>query len=377
MQYRPYGKTGIELSALGFGCMRLPMKDGHVLEEESIRMIRHAIDNGLNYVDTAYGYCARESELVVGKALQDGYRDKVYLATKNPTRDPDGSKWRAVLEDQLQRLQTDHIDFYHQHGLNWKTYQELKPVAGGPFDEFQRALEEGLIKHRVFSFHDKAENLFHLLDTGEFEGVLLQYNLLDRSNEEGIAYAAEKGMGVVVMGPVGGGRLGQPSEEIRKLIPGGVQSTAEAALRFVLANPHVTCALSGMTRMNEVVENLQTASREEPLSSAEKAHMEAMLEENRRLAELYCTGCDYCMPCPNNVAIPDNFRIMNYQRVYGLTEYARQQYRGLANKRVSKEETVDARAAVCVECGECLEKCPQNIPIIDQLKEVHATLGAE
>jgi len=376
MQYRPYGNQDIQLSALGFGCMRLPMEDGHVLEEPSIEMIRHAIDSGVNYVDSAYGYCGSESEIVLGKALQDGYREKVYLATKNPKYDQDGSIWRAALDDQLQRLQTDYIDFYHQHGLNWKAYQDLKPVKGGPFDQFQRALDEGLIKHRVFSFHDKAENLFPLVDTGEFDGVLLQYNLLDRSNEAGLAYAAGKGMGVVVMGPVGGGRLGQPSAEIAKLIPGGVKSTAEAAIRFVLANPNVTCALSGMTKLPDVVENLQTASREEALSAAEKAHLQTMMEENKKLAELYCTGCDYCLPCPNNVAISENFRIMNYHRVYGLTDHAKEQYRRLERKRVSKEERVDARAVVCVECGECIEKCPQNIPIIDQLKEVHATLGA-
>jgi len=125
-----------------------------------------------------------------------------------------------------------------------------------------------------------------------------------------------------------------------------------------------------------VVENLQTASREEALSAAEKAHLQTMMEENKKLAELYCTGCDYCLPCPNNVAISENFRIMNYHRVYGLTDHAKEQYRRLERKRVSKEERVDARAVVCVECGECIEKCPQNIPIIDQLKEVHATLGA-
>jgi len=215
------------------------------------------------------------------------------------------------------------------------------------------------------------------VDTGEFSGALVQYNLLDRSNEDGIAYAREKGMGIIVMGPVGGGRLGAPSPEIERLIPGGVKSTAEAAIRFVLANPNVSCALSGMTKMSDVVENLATACREEPLSAEERAHLVAMLEENKRLADLYCTGCDYCMPCPNNVAISENFRLMNIHRIYGLTDWAKQQYRRLERRRISREEHVDARAVVCVECGECLEKCPQDIPIIEQLKEVHTTLGTE
>jgi len=375
VQYRPYGKTGIMVSALGFGCMRLPMIGDNVDVDKSIEMIRYAIDHGVNYIDTAYMYCNHQSEIVVGQALKDGYREKVYLSTKNPSGDPDGSKWRRILEHQLEKLQVDYIDFYHFHGIGWKRWIETYTVPGGPCDASRKAQEEGLIKHRVFSFHDSPDALIKLIDTGEFEGVTVQYNLLDRSNEEGIAYAASKGLGVVVMGPVGGGRLGAPSPEIQRLIPGGVKSTAEVALRFVLANPNVSVALSGMSTLEQVIENIATASRTEPLTEAEKAHVMAALEENRRLADLYCTGCNYCMPCPNGVDIPANFRAMNYYRVYGLRDYAREEYARLGRREVDGQPK-PAWAEACLECGECEPKCPQKIEIIKQLKETAAALGS-
>lgn len=374
MQYRQYGNTGIKLSALGFGCMRLPMVDGNVDEDKSIEMIRYAIDHGVNYFDTAYMYCNDQSEIVLGKALKDGYRERIYLSTKNPSGDPDGSKWRRILEHQLEKLQVDYIDFYHFHGIGWQRWIETYTAPGGPLDQSRKAQEEGLIRYRVFSFHDSPDALFKLIDTGEFVGMTVQYNLLDRSNEEAIAYAASKGMGVVVMGPVGGGRLGAPSPEIQRMIPGGVKSTAEVALRFVLANPNVTVALSGMSTMEQVVENIATASRTEPLTEEEKAHVMAALEENRRLAELYCTGCNYCMPCPNGVDIPANFRAMNYYRVYGLRDHARWEYSRLGQRKVDGELR-PAWAEACLECGECEPKCPQKIEIIRQLRETAAALG--
>jgi len=375
MLYREYGKTGLKLSSLGFGCMRLPMKGDDVDYDLAIPMLRKAIDLGVNYLDTAFGYCNGKSEIAVGCALKGGYREKVILSTKNPVWEPDGDKWRSVLEQQLKKLDVDRIDVYHFHGINWKAWCETFTAPGGPLGASRRAQEEGLIRFRAFSFHDAPENLIKLVDTGEFAGVTVQYNLLDRSNEDAIAYAHEKGLGVVVMGPVGGGRLGgPPSEEIARLIPGGAQSTPEAALRFVLANPNVTVALSGMSTMKHVLENVATASRAEPLSEEERARIAAMLEENKRLADLYCTGCGYCMPCPNNVDIPGNFRIMNYHRIYGLKEFAKAQYARLAEKEVDGE-VVPVWAAACLECGQCEPKCPQHIPIPQQLKEVAAVLG--
>jgi len=379
MKYREYGRTGLKLSQLGFGCMRLPMQDDHVVQDEAIRMLRHAIDNGINYVDTAYYYCNHESEIVIGKALKDGYRERTVLSTKNPVHEPDGAKWREVLEDQLRKLDVDRIDVYHFHSINWADWTEKMSIKGGPRDEMRRAKDEGLIGHIAFSFHDNPESLIKLVDTGEFEGVLLQYNLLDRANEGGIAYAREKGLGVVVMGPVGGGRLAAPSGEIAKLLPGNVQSTPEAALRFVMGNPNVTVALSGMSTMEQVVENLATANKATALSEEEWAQIQRNLSEVKALADLYCTGCNYCMPCPNDIDIPRNFLLMNYYRVWGLRDFAKERYAQLKEKKVRREdgteEIVEAWAEACHSCGKCEPKCPQKIPIPEQMKEVAAALG--
>jgi predicted aldo/keto reductase-like oxidoreductase len=198
--------------------------------------------------------------------------------------------------------------------------------------------------------------------------VTCQYNLLDRGNEPGIARAHEQGMGVVIMGPVAGGRLGAPTPEIRELLPAGTASSAEVALRFVLSNPNVTCAISGMETLQMVEENCATAARGEPLSEEERATMLAAFEEKKRLADLYCTGCKYCVPCPHGVDIPGVFGLMNTYRLYGLLEHSQSEYRGWMT---DEKQTAD----YCEECGECEPKCPQKIPIIAQLKETHAALG--
>ena len=374
MQYREFGKTSVKISALGFGSMRLPQMRLHDKDvfnvDESIRIIHRAFELGVNYIDTAPGYCDGESEIIVGKALK-GWRDKVYLSTKNPIEDASGEHFTQRLERSLKELDVDYIDFYHMWGINLKTYEESITAPNGPLSAALKAKEQGLIKHLSFSFHDDAANLIKLIDTGVFETVLCQYNLLDRSNEAGIAYAREKGLGVVIMGPVGGGRLGAPSDVIKGLMPGEVKSSAETALRFVLANQGVTCALSGMGTMEMVEENAQIASNASQLTIAEISAVNAALEENKRLAELYCTGCNYCMPCPNDVNIPLNFRIMNYHRVYNLTDYARQEYSNIGTNEWSKGKKADE----CIECGLCEEKCPQKIEIRKQLKETAKALG--
>ncbi|MCX7920208.1 MAG: aldo/keto reductase [bacterium] len=374
MQYREFGNMGIRLSRLGFGAMRLPMKNSEqVDEEESIRIIHRAFELGVNYIDTAYMYNRGQSEIVVGKAVNSWKKGNIYVSTKNPKNNETGTVWRACLEEQLKKLNRDYIDIYHMHGINWKQFEENISKPGGPLDAAYRAKEEGLIHHLSFSFHDKPEMLIKLVDTGVFESVTVQYNLLDRSNESAIAYAHQKGLGVVVMGPVGGGRLAAPSEPIQNLIPGGFKSTAEAALRFVFANPNVDVAISGMNTIAMVEENCAVASRTDALSPEEQQRMRDMLEENKRLADLYCTGCGYCMPCPNEVNIPVNFRYMIYYRVYGLKDTAKNLYR-----KIGSTETwwvKGKNAAACVACGECEPKCPQKIPIIAQLKETAETLG--
>ena len=367
MIYRELGRTGYKVSQLGFGAMRLPMvgegEDARIDREKAIPMLHRAFEAGVNYVDTAVGYCNQDSQRIVGDALK-GWRDRIVLSTKNHEYD-DEKVWWQHLENSLERLQVDYIDIYNHHGINWKTYVEK--VEPNVSRWMRKAKDQGMIRHICASFHDDNEALVKIVDTGYVESITLQYNMLDRQLEEGIAYAHEKGMGVVVMGPVAGGRLGTSSPVLEQLIP-GVSRVPELALRFVLSNPNVTVALSGMGTMQMVEENVVTASDEVVLSDADKAAIDEQLARLANMADLYCTGCGYCMPCPNEVNIPHIFQKYNEARVYGLWEPARksyQEWRWVSGKQ----------ADVCIECGECEEKCPQHIPIRQQLAEAHEALS--
>ena len=375
MLYREFGNTGISMSALGFGAMRLPMLetgDGNIVDEgKAIPIIHRAFELGVNYIDTAPYYCDKQSEITVGKALK-GWRGKIYLSTKNPIEDASGDHWRERLENSLKNLDTDYIDFYHLWGIGLESFKKDIDIPGGPIEAAQKAKNEGLIKHLSFSFHDKPENFAPIADSGYFSSVLMQYNLLDRSNEKNIDYAKEKGMGVVIMGPVGGGRLGAPSQMIAGLLKEKSKSSAETALRFVLSNPNVNVALSGMNTIEMVEENARIASISGHLTDAERGRILSMMDEHKKLAELYCTGCNYCQPCPQDINISYLFELMNYHRVYGLTEHARAVYKETSEgKNWVKTKMPDA----CAECGACESKCPQRIGIIRQLKETHLALS--
>ena len=371
MQYHTLGGTGLRVSALGFGAMRLPMVEDHVDYDLAVPLLRRAMDLGINYFDSALGYCNATSEVAVGKAVAGRPRESVILSTKHPVHKLEHvQQWRADLETQLRRLDSSYVDIYNCHGLRWEEFEQMVAPAGGVLEQARHAQAEGLIHHLSLSCHDTPENMMKLIDTGEFASITLQYNLLDRANTEAIRHAQERGMGVVVMGPVAGGRLALSTDILDQYMPAGraVRSTPELALRFVLSNPGVTVALSGMSALSQLEENVATANRSEPLGPAELQQITEALGEIKRLADLYCTGCGYCLPCPNGVRIPDNFRLMNYYRLYGLTELARQQYGWMV-------KSGSGAAEACLECGECEPKCPQNIQIADQLREVIAALG--
>ncbi|MDR2071527.1 MAG: aldo/keto reductase [Treponema sp.] len=376
MRYVEFGRSGIQVSRLGFGCMRLPgyEKDGKTLydEEKSIALLRRAYELGVNYYDTAPGYCDTLSEIITGKAVKP-FREKIYLSTKNPIKNASGDDYDKRLEKSLKQLDTDYIDFYHFWGITLDTFINMICVPDGPLDRVKKWKSQGVVKHISFSFHDAPENLLEIIRRGEgvFDSLLCQYNILDRSNEKGMAFAREQGLGVVVMGPVGGGRLGAPSKAIRDLLPGEVRSSAEVALRFVFTNPNLHIALSGMSSLEQLEENAALADDAGPLNGEEKDRLDAMMKENEHLAGLYCTGCKYCMPCPQGISIPEVFTLMNYHRVYGITNYARQNYAMIG--RVPWMQYKDASA--CVECGICEDKCPQKLPIRRQLKETHTALA--
>ena len=369
---RELGKTGLKVSQLGFGAMRLPMHevDGEqrVNRELSTPMIRKAFESGVNYIDTAVGYCNQDSQRAVGDALK-GWRDKIVVSTKNHYHGEEESEWWKNLEDSLERLQVDTIDIYNHHGIQWKTYEEhIEPRVG---KWMQKAKDQGLIRHLCCSFHDKNEALVKVVNTGYPAVITLQYNMLDRSLEEGIALAHEKGIGVVVMGPVAGGRLGATSKVLEELVP-GVKRVPELALRFVLSNPNVTVALSGMSTMEQVEENLETASDPVSLSPEDEVAIKEHLVRLKDMASLYCTGCGYCQPCEAaGVLIPAILNHYNTGRVYGLWDTARNEYAQIGKVGWMKGANADA----CTECGVCEPECPQNIEIRKELKAAHAALA--
>ena len=374
MQYRPFGSTGANISTLGFGCMRLPeiqKEDGswEVDQEKTDAMLMRAYELGVNYFDTAFYYCHSNSEIAIGKALKP-IRDKVYISTKCPlelVKEP--GDFRKTLMESLRKLDTPYVDFYHFWGINQKTFDE-KIVPMGLIAEAQKLKEEGLIRHISFSFHDSPEALKHIIDNGEgLESVLLQYNLLDRANEEMIQYAAKKGLGVVVMGPVGGGRLAAPTELAAKLGTEAV-NTYELAFKFVLGNPGVCCALSGMQTIDMVEQNAKVASLENPMSEEEWRRVGESLENLKKFSELYCTGCGYCQPCPKGINIPRIFQAYTYQNVYGLTELAKNTWNGYLNDQKNPGVHPDA----CVNCGYCERKCPQHLQVRELLKKVSGVL---
>ena len=371
MASRDYKSIGKKVFPLGFGCMRLPRnEDGTVNRLKTTRLIREACRNGVNYFDTAYGYHGGQSEVALGIAVKP-FRDKVVISTKNPIREDDTQEtWLARVEETCERL-GGPPDILNYHCLNWQRWtKQVKPKRKGLLAAARKGQERGLFKHLAFSCHDTPENMIKLLDTGEFVGITLQYNLLDRRQEGVIEHADKKGLGAIVMGPVGGGRLAVPSDVLQSLIPGKVESTPEIAMRFVLANPHVTCAISGMNERAQLMENLKVARMKKPLDAAAKRKVKAALKQIEKFSDLYCTGCGYCMPCPHHVNIAQNFTLMNLHRMWGLTQVAKQRYARLKNP-----ERGGLNAAHCKKCGKCMPKCPQNIDIIKQLEEVDGALG--
>jgi hypothetical protein len=351
--------------------MRLPMigdgPEARVNRELAIPMIHYAFEHGVNYIDTAVGYCNSDSQRAVGEALK-GWRDRIVVSTKNHDYGQEETVWWKNLEDSLERLGVDYLDIYNHHGVNDALFaNDLRPRVAR---WMLKARDQSLVKHVGVSFHDNNQALMKIVEDGYPEVITLQYNLLDRQLEEGIALAHEKGIGIVVMGPVGGGRLGQPSEAFENILP-GIRRTPELALRFVLANPGVHIALSGMSTLEQVQENVQVCSDGIALNDAGLDAIRDHVAQLKAMLDLYCTGCGYCMPCPSGVEIPRIFEAYNNARVFGLWDGTREQYAHL----VKGDWPGHFSAAACTECGTCEPKCPQHIEIPRKLKEVHAALA--
>ena len=379
MQYRRFGKLDWEVSVLGFGAMRLPLLDeddsSQVDEAEATRIIRYAIDQGVNYVDTAYFYHDEKSEPVVERSLQDGYRERVKLATKLPTwlveKQGDFDRY---LDEQLERLQMDYVDFYLLHALRDPTWPNVRRL--NVFDWADKALADGRIHHLGFSFHDKYDVFQEIIDA--YDGwtmCQIQYNFMDvgyQAGTRGLRYATDKGLAVVVMEPLRGGRLARN-------VPPAVQSIwdrarhkrtpVDWALQWVWSQPEVPVALSGMSTFEQVEQNLASADASRPglLTEEDLALVARVGETYQELCPIPCTDCRYCMPCPSGVNISRIFELYNDAQMYDAVQWARFLYDLLPDEN---------RANDCIECGECMEVCPQQIEIPDWLAKAHELLGS-
>ena len=385
MVYRKCGKLQVELSLLGFGMMRLP-KQGDILDdngfpyktkvEESVALLRYAIDNGINYVDTARGY--GDSEEVTGIALQNGYREKVYLATKNSTTwDPNATleDWENNLDKSLEQLQTDYIDFYMQHCLSAKSWDHFKKI--GIFEHAQKMKQAGKIKYFGFSFHDECDVFLEILNKYNWDFCMIQYNYADteyQAGTRGLKTAYDKGIGVIAMEPLRGGRLVAylPDEIQGELKANGIDRTpADLALRWLAATPEVSCILSGMGTLEMVEQNIRSFSDPDIVSgnipAKEIELVNKMAEQWKSYKAVGCTGCNYCIPCPSGVDIPECISALNLAKSNSTSSWgARQNYRKLIAR--------NAHAEQCTSCGICEGKCPQHIKIMEILKQTHETM---
>lgn len=382
MLYRKMKRSGKDLSILGFGCMRFPIFDNDpskIDEEKAEEMLRYAIDHGVNYLDTAYPYHGSgstdggNSEPFLGRFLSQGYREKIVLASKLPSwfitsrEDMD-----MYLDKQLKRLQTDHIDFYLVHALGNKFWTNLVPMGLPEF--LDKALADGRIKNAGFSFHDDSVDLFKkIVDAYDWDFCQVQYNYLDedyQAGKEGLEYAISKGLGIVIMEPLKGGSLAQALPEDATKILSELdmeRKPVDWALSWLWDRPDVHVVLSGMNTMEQVHENIALAEKTVPgcLSAKEHEAINKVKTIMHNKVQVDCTSCGYCMPCPEGIDIPRNFFYYNnYHRFDDKQTRIGSQI--MFNNLLTEEQ----KGVNCVECGHCEPLCPQNIEIIEKLKDV-------
>ena len=374
MQYRVIQKTGDEISPLGYGAMRLPLKNGKIDRIKAKELIYHAIDNGVNFIDTAFLY--GDSESFLGEVIQGKYKDKVKICTKLPTiivkKYDDMEK---ILDEQLERLQRDSIDYYLIHAVDLKAMNRLMKRDLVKF--LDKAKSDGKIRHTGFSYHGPKEEFSQAIDSYDWDVVMVQYNYFDenvQASVEGIEYAASKGMGIFVMEPLKGGilagKMPKDAEEIfKKANPN--KSTAQWALEWVLNNRNVTCVLSGMNDLSQLDENLEVAHNTAPMSMSfeDLETVELVKRVMRNSLRINCSTCGYCMPCPRGVNIPECLKIYNEKYLFG--------HKGLINpafmdyyQYVGGIMGNSGNAGKCNGCGKCLRKCPQKLDIVSELKKV-------
>ena len=378
MLYRKFKNDGDELSVLGFGCMRLPQKkgrpgDGTIDEERATKQIRMSIERGVNYLDTAMPYHMGTSEPFLGRALSDGYRDKVKIATKLPHWDvkvPEDME--SLLRSQIKRLNSEKVDYYLIHALNGKSWERLETLDVCNF--MTRAKTNGLITNIGFSFHGDRKDFEKIIDSYDWDFCQIQYNYLDQQNQagtKGLKYAASKGLGIIIMEPLRGGLLGgKAPPEIEKIWGEAEEkrTPAEWSLRWIWNHPEVTVVLSGMNEESHIEENIRIANEAYPesLTKNELELIKRVAHKYRSLMKVGCTGCHYCMPCPSGVDIPTCFEFYNQLHMFGDAKMAKLGYL----VRVGGLAGNPGRASQCEGCKECEEACPQKLPVSDLMKDV-------
>ena len=369
MKYRTMGKLGIQTSAFGLGCMRFngaASGDSVIDEQKAISLIRKAIDGGVTYMDTAYVYLDKTSEIVLGKALQDGYRDKVTIATKMPSQHVhDRESMQALLDEELKKLQTDHIDFYLMHGIDKKDWEYFKSI-GAPefFDDMKRA---GKIRYKCFSFHGPYEEFEYILNDYDWDMVQIQYNFMDVDNQagtKGLKLAAEKGIPVVIMEGLLGGRLAKAPDNVQALYDAFPvkRSPVEWAFRWLCDHPEVSVVLSGCNEAEQIDENLRIFDTAEPgiMSAEERRLIDDVRAAYLSRTKIGCTGCRYCMSCPNGVNIPGTFSVWNNVSLYGIDPRSDWGFKRMLEEGATPDK--------CVACGACEAACPQHLNIIEGLQ---------
>lgn len=380
MQYRTMPGSDEKLSILGYGCMRLPTAFGGAInKEKALRQIRGAIDRGVNYIDTAWPYHMGNSESFLGESvLKDGYREKVYLATKLPCmmiRKKEAI--RETFEKQLKKLQTEYIDYYLLHSMDGPTWDRMLEL--GIIDFMDEIKASGKVRNMGFSFHGKKADFMRICDGYDFDFAQVQFNILDEQYQagiEGINHAAEKGMGIIVMEPLRGGSLVNKMPTSVKQIydsSGFQRSAADWALRWVWNNPNVQVVLSGMNEDEHIDENIRVASEVEAdsMTTEELAVIGRVRDTYMEIMQVGCTGCSYCMPCPAGINIPAAFSNLNEYHMYSKSgaRIHHAMHLGLDNPDGKPHWT-----SACIDCGACEEKCPQNIPVRQVFRQVQKEL---
>ncbi len=373
MQYREFTGDKLNVSLLGLGCMRFPVleNDNSKIDvDKATLMVRHAFENGINYFDTAYPYHGGESEAFLGNALEGILRGDYHLATKSPVwlmeHHDDFMKY---LDEQLVNLKTNYIDFYLFHALNSDSFKKIKSLE---FEKFvNQAKKEGKIKHIGFSFHDELPVFKEIVDYYPWEFCQIQLNYMDTDYQAGIAgleYARNKEIDVVVMEPLKGGKLASSPDDVLQVWNKAktTRTPVQWALNWLHSLPGISVVLSGMSTMNQLDENIRISSYENSMSLEDMSIVNEAADIYRSRIKVDCTGCKYCIPCPQNVEIPDIFELYNNAHVYGTMEDSMRSYSNLVKK--------ESDSSRCVECGLCEEKCPQNLTIIQYLKDARGDL---